>query len=295
MLPPIHLLIFAAAVHLILSGCGQGSVTTVIVFDTKPNVDTLEDAEPVTPLDVKRLQDTGLAIDTPIDSAPEDATHDTYSGPSTDCGDDALYLVSPIENWRVCVSVDLQTTDPLLASEALEHLEGDLDKVEGLLDPSIVQRLQEVRIWLERDVPQFPGGVYHPSPDWLADNGYPEYWAEGVQLGNAANYLDWTNIQPAMVLHELTHAWHHQVLGYDQLEIKSAYEAAMESGMYNNVAYAGGGTDKAYGTNNHIEYFAELTEAYFWENDFYPFQKTQLATFDPQGYQAVENAWKAVQ
>jgi len=88
-----------------------------------------------------------------------------------------------------------------------------------------------------------------------------------------------------------THAWHHQVLGYDNAEIEKAYEDAMESGNYNIVAYAGGDTQKAYATNNKQEYFAELTEAYFWVNDFYPFNRSELADFDPVGHQVIANAW----
>ena len=237
----------------------------------------------------------------PEDTAPEDTGKDTVEDtgeapeedppPVYDCGDEALYSQDPIGQWRVCVSADLQASDASLCEEAMALLESDLGRIEGLWEDAIIEQLQSVRIWLERDVAAFPGGVYHPSASWLSSNGYPEYWAEGIQLGNAANYLSWTSIQPALVLHELSHAWHHQVLGYDQSEIKAAYDAAMASGIYEAVAYAGGGTQEAYATTNEIEYFAELSEAYFWENDFYPFTQSELAEFDPQGFTAVENAW----
>ena len=39
------------------------------------------------------------------------------------------------------------------------------------------------------------------------------------------------------------------------------------------------------------EYFAELSEAWYWENDFQPFDRAELETFDPQGAAAVEAAW----
>ena len=253
--------------------------------------DTLDVLEDVgdTAEDDTAEDDAGVG-DVGEDAAPEDVV----LPPAYECGDEGLYLVYPIGDWRVCLAVVLNDSDPELAAEALALLESDLTKVEGFFEASIVERLQEVRIWLELDQPQFPGGVYHPNPVWLADNGYPEYWAEGVQIGNAANYLDWTNIQPAMVLHELSHAWHHQVVGYGQAEIKAAFEAAMAAGIYEDVAYAGGGTQKAYATTNHLEYFAELTEAFYWVNDFYPFNKEELEIYDPQGFQAVVNAWVPV-
>mgnify|MGYP003918686585 CR=1 FL=1 len=215
--------------------------------------------------------------------------------PDYDCGDAELYLKAPLGQWRVCHSFDLSNNEPLLSDQTLALLQSNLTHIEGLLAPSILLKLQEVRIWVERDIPAFPGAVYHPSAGWLTNEGYPSYWAKGIQIGNAANYLDWTSLQPAMVLHELSHAWHHQVLGYEHEEIKAAFEAAMASGIYQDVAYAGGGTLEAYATSNVQEYFAELSEAYFWTNDFYPFNASELSAFDPQGFAAIDNAWQPLE
>ena len=48
---------------------------------------------------------------------------------------------------------------------------------------------------------------------------------------------------------------------------------------------------RAYALTNAKEYFAELTEAYYGFNDFYPFNREQLQAFDPAGYALVEQAW----
>ena len=103
--------------------------------------------------------------------------------------------------------------------------------------------------------------------------------------------MSWVEQQPAIVLHELAHAWHHQALGYDNPEIEAAYAAAMESGIYDEVAYVSGGTADAYAKTNKQEYFAELTEAWFWRNDFYPFERAELEAHDPAGAQVIERAW----
>ena len=123
------------------------------------------------------------------------------------------------------------------------------------------------------------------------NNGYPFYWARGVQIGNAVNYLEWIQTQPAIILHELSHAWHHQVLGYENPAIINAYETAMNSGIYDSVSYVSGGLRQAYATSNVQEYFAELTEAYFWVNDSYPFNRTELEQFDPLGAVTIESGW----
>ena len=38
------------------------------------------------------------------------------------------------------------------------------------------------------------------------------------------------------------------------------------------------------------EYFAELTEACFGKNDFYPFNRNELKEHDPGGYVVIEKA-----
>ena len=93
------------------------------------------------------------------------------------------------------------------------------------------------------------------------------------------------------MLHELSHAWHHQVVGYGDAAIAEAYAEAMASGRYADVPYAGGGTREAYATTDDREYFAELSEAWFWENDFYPFVREEVEAFDPVGAAAVEASW----
>ena len=43
--------------------------------------------------------------------------------------------------------------------------------------------------------------------------------------------------------------------------------------------------------NNAKEYYAELTEAYFGKNDFFPFTRSDLEKHDPVGYQLMESTW----
>ena len=54
----------------------------------------------------------------------------------------------------------------------------------------------------------------------------------------------------------------------------SVFAKVMATGKYQNVEYFDGRMMKAYATTNHIEYLAEITEAYFsssrFRNDYYP-------------------------
>lgn len=99
---------------------------------------------------------------------------------------------------------------------------------------------------------------------------------------------------PYLLLHELSHAYHDRILGFDQKEITTAFKKAAASGSYDNVKRFTGNkiiTDKAYAMSNHKEYFAELTEAYFGKNDFFPFTNAELKVHDPAGFAAIEKAW----
>ncbi|MCA8948354.1 MAG: hypothetical protein KDE27_02560 [Planctomycetes bacterium] len=132
---------------------------------------------------------------------------------------------------------------------------------------------------------------YHPSKQWLADHEYPTELAGGVEIANARNFLSWTLDQPWMVLHELAHGYHHQVLGYGHAGIRAAYGAAKQAGTYDEVLRIGGRKEKHYALENDQEYFAEATEAYFGTNDFYPFVRAELAAHDERGYHLLEQIW----
>ena len=46
-----------------------------------------------------------------------------------------------------------------------------------------------------------------------------------------------------------------------------------------------------YALTNAKEYFAELSEAYFGRNDFYPFTRKELEKHDPAGYRLMRETW----
>ena len=98
-----------------------------------------------------------------------------------------------------------------------------------------------------------------------------------------------------MVLHELAHAYHDQVLGFNDTRIRDAFEAAEASGGYDEVDRFNGNKivkDRAYALSNHKEYFAESTEAYFGRNDFYPFTRKDLQHHDPGMLTLLEEVWQ---
>ena len=95
-------------------------------------------------------------------------------------------------------------------------------------------------------------------------------------------------------IHELAHAWH--CMAYDPCwsgtRIMSAYAAAMSDDLYDSVPYLYGGNERAYAATDDAEYFAELSEAWFDTNDYFPFNRDEVRAHDPNGAKVVEAACK---
>ena len=70
----------------------------------------------------------------------------------------------------------------------------------------------------------------------------------------------------------------------------------MSAGKYQSVKYIDGRMFKAYATTNHIEYLAEVSEAYFsskrFRNDYFPIVRSQLKTYDLDAYKMVEQVFQ---
>lgn len=203
------------------------------------------------------------------------------------------YETKNIQGWQIKIERQLLTQERELSQKAIALLKIKLQNIKRVIPSQHHAFLQSVVIWMEKETPGFKGMVYHPSAGWLRKNGYNPAKAKAIEITNVNNFITWSQTQPWHMLHELAHAYHDRVIGKDFSPIVRAYNNAVNSGLYQQVARNRG--DKlweAYAIKNKAEYFAELTEAYFGENDFYPFNRQELAAYDPQGYAAIEQAWQ---
>jgi hypothetical protein len=201
------------------------------------------------------------------------------------------YEKRTVEGWTVHVNKDLLAESSELGKPALRLLETKLYEITRVIPPAALRKLQEVPIWLGVDDGHAPCAEYHPSRDWLRANGYNPDKAKGVEIGNAARFLKWSNSQPMMIFHELSHAYHDRVLGYGHAGIKAAYENAVKTGLYKSVLRNNGKTEKAYALSNEQEYFAEASEAFYGTNDFFPFVRAELERHDPTLYALLKEVW----
>ena len=203
----------------------------------------------------------------------------------------AAYVARAIRGFTVLVHPAVME-DAGAASQAFAELESQMDEIAAAVPESILAKLRQARIWLEWQQREDTAAQFHPARAWLLAHGYNPEKAGDVEISHARNWVSWSRReQPSSLLHELAHAYHFRDLGEQEPLIRNAYEHAMAAGLYDAVSYVGGGRRRAHAAKNRAEYFAELTEAYFGRNDYYPFTRADLLRHDPVGYRVVEALW----
>ena len=146
------------------------------------------------------------------------------------CAADKPEFYDPVEKkiagWTIAV-------DPLLLSKeheatgkkAFEALANHLQRVTYILPEDRLVQLQKLRIWVELDNPKLGNMQYHPDRGWLTANGHDPRLVKHVHIPRAKQLFDrrmWAK-HPYVVLHELAHSYHDQVLDFDQPAIVAAY------------------------------------------------------------------------
>ena len=203
-----------------------------------------------------------------------------------------------VEGWTIEVEpVLLEAKNKSTADKAFTALANHLQRVKYILPAARVKELQTIRIRLELHNERMGAMQYHPSRQWLRANRHAPDLAKHVHIPRAKALFSphmWAK-HPYVIMHELAHAYHDQILGWNNKEIAAAYEDAKKSGIYDKVLlYTGRKNVKHYGMNNPKEYFAEATEAYLGVNDFYPFVRSELKEHDPRMFKIMEKIWGQV-
>lgn len=200
-----------------------------------------------------------------------------------------------IEGWTVRVDKKL-IAEKEKHQEATKALANHLQRVKYIVPEKRVDELQKLPIWLDLKNKRLTSMQYHPSAGWLEKNGHDPALEKHVHIPIAADLTSrsqWAK-HPYVVLHELAHSYHDQVLGFDHAEVKRVFNAANDEGIYDEVLDHAGRKVKHYALSNHKEYFAEMTEAYFGVNDFFPFVRAELKQHDPRMYSLLEKIWGKV-
>jgi len=203
-----------------------------------------------------------------------------------------------ILGWQVHVDQRLLSDGQQATDEALRLLAGQLEELVGQVPSEAVEKLREVPLYVSPPYPGFgPRAEYHPDASWLRRNGRDPGMAKGIEFTNVDSFAAECRRMPALVLHELAHAYHDRVLpgGHGNATVQEAYERARASGRYEQVERrdANGNTrlDRAYALTNPAEYFAETSEAFFSTNDFFPYVRDELEQIDPHACEMLASLW----
>ena len=199
-----------------------------------------------------------------------------------------------IEGWGVRIDPRLfEKAHAELGAKALDVLRFVLEGIKHQIPEKRLAELQSVKIWVELESPVGTAMQYHPDPKWLIKNNLDPRLVECVHIPSADRLAkkSFFHAHPSVVMHELSHGFHHQFLGYGYKPIIDAYEAGVASGAYGKVLHNSGRQRDHYGGSNYKEYFAEGCEAYFGTNDFFPFVRAELKQHDPKLYAIMQEIW----
>ena len=199
-----------------------------------------------------------------------------------------------IEGWTVRVDDRLLKGEhAALGARALNLLEARLAAIEFVVPAKSLVKLRTITIELDFNYGDLVPMQYHPDADWLKEHGYSEKLAKCVHIPNIQDFLEPEGIhgQPWVVLHELAHGYHDQILGFDEPRVTAAWKKFRDGGKYKSVLTVSGKMHEHYGLTDQTEFFAEMTECYFGSNDFYPFVAGELKQAEPEIFALLAGIW----
>lgn len=204
-----------------------------------------------------------------------------------------------IRGWKVHIEKTLKDELDRIIVKMEEGFDNFIDSVPS----DLLTELRKTAFWVSQEN-NYPlreadnGGTiaFHEDVNFLIQHELDTRMVQGVHVINpiAVFYtneiLSWG---PYVFLHELAHAY--EFKNRQRLNVIQHYNAAMDKGLYTNVPTREDPDvmGPAYASVNEKEWFAELTEAYFGVNDYFPKTRDELKTYDPESYDFIEKAWTA--
>jgi len=208
------------------------------------------------------------------------------------------YVERQAGGWTFHIERELADRQPDVAERAVRRLETKLGETLALFPAHARDRLAKLRIFVMLGA-QATGGGREGGAEYFRrfDPDFHLYldprWRSAVVIYSAANYVrqneHWA-VQ--MLLHEFAHAWHLEQWPEKQPDIFAAWTQAMAGRLYQGVKDVNGTVvAKAYAAHNQLEYFAEISCAYFHRGEYEPFDREALRRYDPVGFAMLEKMW----
>jgi uncharacterized protein (TIGR03066 family) len=207
------------------------------------------------------------------------------------------YKRMKIEGFTVLVSDDANghLDDPHYKFTPQQALQLELKTITELFKVHSVKLLRRVLIWVEWNHMLKDANGRTSTPEALYYGYSPEAMLQAGMNPLKSNSIIILRLdmlteehQPGLdygrcvILHEMAHAVHHQILGFNNSDVKAAYAQAMDQKLY--------GPDRYIATNDR-EFFAETTCAYFGQLHHYPRTRDELRKHDPFSCKLMETVW----
>ena len=207
------------------------------------------------------------------------------------------YYYQYIKGFTVYIEKKCITKDNLLTGEALYILKTKLEEILSLhISTEKKAILQQTPIFLDWNT-DIGIARYHSSKKWLEINHFPSVKYQSIEISNLSAFVQRSyQNQKYVILHELAHALHDKAFHYKNNSIHHAYTFAKRHRLYTDVSYQHyngmyQSHVEAYGMKNEREFFAELTEAYFGTNDYFPFNRNEIERHDPVAFNMLQQIW----
>lgn len=209
-------------------------------------------------------------------------------------GRDYVRLRSPFETWQ---EAELPARKPALAEASARKFQAALDQVVAAYPAHTRDRWRKLRYFLlwgpDSPAGGEPSGMRFVRPGEASRHNRDPRWQDAIVVYSADNLMYLTDLWTKKALaHEMAHAWHVANWPDRHPAIEQAWRNAVDRGLYRNVKDVKGRTlETAYAAKNPLEYFAEVSAAYFVGIDYEPYDRAGLRRHDPDGYRLVELSW----
>ncbi|MCU0979351.1 MAG: hypothetical protein MUF25_09320 [Pirellulaceae bacterium] len=201
-------------------------------------------------------------------------------------GTDQNDTVRDLAGWKVYVHHSLLPGGEHAATgaEALQRLTDGMLRLKTWIPAGPLAKLLEVKIWFELDSTNGPWGgtsgyQYHPGRDWLLDMDFNPDKHKCVEFGNAASLAKRSPDETAgVLLHELAHAYHDQVLTFQDPDVLAAYQRCVEGTAY---------PERDWVKSDHKRFFAGVTTRYFGRKE----EREAVGRRDPVLEEFLQKTW----
>jgi hypothetical protein len=207
------------------------------------------------------------------------------------------YTPKVVEGFTVVLSDETMRhlDDAKFKKKPIEVLEQEFKAITAAMPTKSVKILQRLFFFVEWDERKALGNgaaggavaVYYGGHQLnMLARGMPPLKAKNITVLSMRSLAE--EHQPdvesgrCVLLHEMAHAVHDQLLGRENPTIFAAYKQARERKLVDPEAYA---------ATNEAEFFAEMSCAYYDQLDYHPKTREALKKLDPVTYKIMEEVW----